>query len=92
MARERVYAEVVARALAYSVVVIPSTDVDQRGLHVCNLAGMRRALASLAAAPDYVLTDGFGVDGLGVPGLGGLEGGSGRGLHGRGQRAGQGDP
>ena len=69
LARERVYAEVVARALAFSVVVIPSTDVDQRGLHVCNLAGMRRALASLAAAPDYVLTDGFGVDGLGVPGL-----------------------
>src|SRR5688500_16958177 len=30
---------------------------------------MRRALASLAVVPDYVLTDGFGVDGLGVPGL-----------------------
>ena len=40
-----------------------------RGLHVCNLAGMRRALAALAPTPDYVLTDGFGVDGLGVPGL-----------------------
>ncbi|GAB7043307.1 MULTISPECIES: ribonuclease HII [Catenuloplanes] len=68
-ARERIYAEVVKRALAYSVVVIPPTEVDARGLHVCNLAAMRRALASLAVRPEYVLTDGFAVDGLGVPGL-----------------------
>jgi ribonuclease HII len=49
--------------------IIPATEVDARGLHVCNLAAMRRALASLALAPEYVLTDGFPVDGLGVPGL-----------------------
>ncbi|GAA0570589.1 hypothetical protein GCM10010172_63790 [Paractinoplanes ferrugineus] len=68
-ARERVYAEVVDRALAWSVMIIPATEVDARGLHVCNLAAMRRALASLTTAPEYVLTDGFPVDGLGVPGL-----------------------
>ena len=68
-ARERVYHEVVARALAYAVVIIPAEEVDARGLHVCNLAAMRRALASLDTRPDYVLTDGFGVDGLDVPGL-----------------------
>ncbi|GAA2222102.1 ribonuclease HII [Micromonospora olivasterospora] len=67
--RERVYGEVVARALAYAVVVIPAEEVDARGLHVCNLAAMRRALASLSIRPDYVLSDGFGVDGLDVPGL-----------------------
>jgi ribonuclease HII len=67
--RERVYAEVVARASAYAVVVIPPGEIDSRGLHVCNLAGMRRALARLPARPEYVLTDGFRVDGLGVPGL-----------------------
>ena len=68
-ARERVHDEVVARALAYAVVVIPAEEVDARGLHVCNLAAMRRALASLTTRPEYVLTDGFGVDGLDVPGL-----------------------
>lgn len=67
--REEIYAEVVARAAAYSVVVIPPEEIDARGLQVCNLAGMRRALASLEVRPEYVLTDGFGVDGLGVPGL-----------------------
>jgi ribonuclease HII len=70
LARDRVYDEVMARALAYSVVVIPAEEVDLRGLHVCNLSGMRRALAALSPGPDYVLTDGFSVAGLGVPGLG----------------------
>ncbi len=69
LARERVYAEVVARASAWSVVVIPPGEVDRRGLHVTNLEGMRRALAALDPGPSYVLTDGFGVDGLGAPGL-----------------------
>jgi ribonuclease HII len=70
LSRNRVYDEVVARALAYSVVIIPAAEVDQRGLHVCNLAGMRRAFAALAPRPDYGLTDGFPVPGLGMPGLG----------------------
>ena len=68
-AREEAYVEVVARAVAYSVVVIDQREVDKRGLHVCNLTGMRRALARLSVAPGYVLTDGFAVDGLSVPGL-----------------------
>lgn len=68
-ARERVHDAVRSVALAYAVVVIPAAEVDERGLHVCNLAAMRRALASLRPDPEYVLTDGFGVDGLGVPGL-----------------------
>ncbi len=67
--RERVYDEIVARALAWSVVVIPSLTVDERGLHVVNVEGMRRALAELAVHPGYVLTDGFPVPGLGIPGL-----------------------
>ena len=68
-ARDRVYDEVVKRALTWSVVIVPPAEVDARGLHVCNLAAMRRALASLTTTPDYVLTDGFPVDGLGAPGL-----------------------
>jgi len=68
-ARERVYALVMDRALAWSVVIVPPGDIDTRGLHVCNVTAMRRALASLAIRPEYVLTDGFRVDGLGAPGL-----------------------
>jgi ribonuclease HII len=68
-ARDRVYDSVLTQATAHSVVVIPPGDIDARGLHVCNLAGMRRALASLPIVAEYVLTDGFPVDGLGTPGL-----------------------
>jgi ribonuclease HII len=67
--RERVYQRVVECAVAYAVVTIPPEEVDDRGLHVCNVAAMRRALAGLSVRPDYVLTDGFPVDGLDVPGL-----------------------
>jgi ribonuclease HII len=68
-ARDRIYDIVIKKALAYSVVIIPAADIDRRGLHVCNVAAMRRAFASLSERPDYALTDGFKVDGLGVPGL-----------------------
>jgi ribonuclease HII len=65
--RERLYDVIVARALAYSVVVVPAAEVDAFGLHVANLAGMRRALGLLSPRPSYALTDGFHVRGLGLP-------------------------
>jgi ribonuclease HII len=68
-ARERVYAEVVDRALAWSVVVIPVADLDARGMHVTNIEALRRAVSNLDPGPDYVLTDGFPVPGLARPGL-----------------------
>lgn len=68
-AREDAYAEVMATALAWHAVVIPPQEIDRLGLHVCNVAGMRRAFAVLACRPAYVLTDGFPVRGLGVPAL-----------------------
>jgi len=66
-ARERIYAEVVKRAITYQVVVVPAAEIDAYGLHVANLAGMRRALGQLDPAPQYALTDGFPVPGLPIP-------------------------
>jgi len=68
-AREQAYRQVLVLALAWHVVVIPAGEIDKKGLHVCNIAGMRRALAGLSPQPQYVLTDGFPVRGLGVPAL-----------------------
>jgi ribonuclease HII len=68
-ARERVYAEVVDRAVSWSVVVIPVEDLDARGMHVTNLEALRRAVCTLDPGPDYVLTDGFPVPGLASPNL-----------------------
>jgi ribonuclease HII len=68
-ARERAYSEVLAAALDWHVVIIPPGEIDNAGLHVCNVEGMRRALAGLSRQPRYVLTDGFPVRGMGVPAL-----------------------
>ena len=65
--REALYRKIVKRAVAYSVVIVPAAEIDAWGLHVANLAGMRRALGTLVPAADYALTDGFPVPGLGVP-------------------------
>jgi ribonuclease HII len=68
-AREEVYAEVVARAVSWSVVAIPVGELDARGMHVTNIEALRRAVSVLDPAPDYVLTDGFPVSGLAQPTL-----------------------
>lgn len=68
-ARERCYADIVDKAVAWSVVVVESSECDRLGMHVANISALRRALLRLDVAPTYVLTDGFSVDGLGVPGL-----------------------
>jgi ribonuclease HII len=68
-ARERVYGEVLRRALSWSVVVVEADECDRLGMHVANLEALRRCTALLDVRPAYVLTDGFPVDGLGVPGL-----------------------
>lgn len=67
--RERLYAEITATATAWSALIVSREEIDRIGLHRCNIAGMRRALAGLNMVPGYVLTDGFRVPGLVVPGL-----------------------
>nr|WP_253862892.1 ribonuclease HII [Prauserella halophila] len=73
-ARDRVYDRVIHRAVAYSVVVVPSAEVDVRGIHVTNIEGMRRAVTQLDVSPGYVLIDGFRVPGLPAPSLSVLKG------------------
>ena len=68
-AREAAYDEVVRRAMAWSVVVVPSADVDRCGLHVMNVRAMRQAVLRLDPTPSYVLTDGFPIGGMPAPAL-----------------------
>jgi ribonuclease HII len=72
--REEIYAQVVAKAVAWSAVVIPCHEIDRIGLHRCNIAGMRRAVTRLTTRPAYVLSDGFPVPGLDVPALAVIKG------------------
>jgi ribonuclease HII len=67
--RERLYAEITDKAVAWSVVAVEPEECDRLGMHVANVMALRRALLRLEVPPTYALTDGFPVDGLGVPGL-----------------------
>ncbi|GAA1396984.1 hypothetical protein GCM10009599_25490 [Luteococcus peritonei] len=68
-ARERVYQEVMDKAVCVACVRVEAPECDQLGMHEADIQGLRRALLRLDVQPAYVLTDGFPVDGLGVPGL-----------------------
>jgi len=67
--RERLYAEITRKAVAWSVVSLEPAECDVLGMHVANVMALRMALLRLEVTPTYVLTDGFAVDGLGTPGL-----------------------
>lgn len=68
-ARERLYDEILRRAVAVAWASVEADECDRLGMHQADLQGLRRAVGRLETAPNYVLTDGFPVDGLGVPGL-----------------------
>lgn len=67
--RDSVFDLIHSVASSVSVVIVPATEVDSRGVHAANLDGMRRAVQGLNVEPAYVLTDGYAIEGLGVPNL-----------------------
>nr|WP_307789139.1 ribonuclease HII [Glycomyces salinus] len=73
-ARERVFERLSRGRARVSVVAYPPGEIDDRGVGVCNLEGMRRAVARLPVRPGYVLTDGFAVSGMPSASLGVIKG------------------
>lgn len=67
--RERLFDEIIRRAVAVAWAEVSHAECDELGMHEANLQALRRAIGRLDVAPHFVLTDGFPVDGLGVPGL-----------------------
>ena len=56
--REQLYALIVERALAHSIVRVEADEIDRINILNATLAGMARALATLAPAPSFALIDG----------------------------------
>ena len=65
--RERLYGVVLAHASQIAVVSCAAPSIDARGLHVCNLFALERALAALRPAPEIALVDGFTINDSAVP-------------------------
>lgn len=56
--RERLYDEIVAKAVSVSIAYGSAEEIDTINIRQATLAAMRRALAALAVTPAYVLVDG----------------------------------
>ncbi len=65
--REALFDLIMDIAESVSVIIVPAAEVDERGVHVANLDGMRRAVKGLQIEPAYVLTDGYAIEGLAIP-------------------------
>jgi ribonuclease HII len=67
--REVAYERIVRDSVAWIVRRCMPTRIDRRGLHLSNIALLRRCVVSLPVEPDYVLSDGFPIRRLPVPNL-----------------------
>ena len=56
--REKLYARIVARAFAWSVVAVGVEEIDRVNIFHARMTGMTRALKALARAPSFALIDG----------------------------------
>ncbi len=65
--REILFDVIMNIAESVSIIIVPPSEIDERGVHAANLDGMRRAVKGLSVEPAYVLTDGYAIEGLAVP-------------------------
>src|SRR5262245_26433861 len=59
--RERLYAQITKRALAWAVISVEPDEIDRLNIHQASLRAMQRAVLSLAPLPDMVLVDAFQI-------------------------------
>jgi len=67
--REQLFEIIIENCIDYNIVEITPDEIDQLGLHKCNIEGMRRAVMGLKTSAEYVLTDGYSIPGLTIPNL-----------------------
>ena len=60
--RESLYDKIISAAVAYNAVRVEIDEIDRLNIYQATLAGMKRAVAGLSVAPDFVLTDAMKVD------------------------------
>jgi ribonuclease HII len=65
--REVLFDVIMNIAESASIIIVPPSEIDERGVHAANLDGMRRAVKGLRITPAYVLTDGYAIEGLAIP-------------------------
>jgi ribonuclease HII len=69
LARDRIFEDILRKALAHHVVVVGHAEIDRLGIHHANLLALKRAANGLTGPPDYILSDGYGVPDACCPAL-----------------------
>lgn len=62
-AREEIYGEIMKRAVAVGVGFATAAEIDEINIRQATFLAMRRALAALSVAPDYLVVDGRDLPG-----------------------------
>lgn len=62
--RDRLYALITRKALAWAVASAQPTEIDEINIHRASLQAMRRAVLAIAPLPDLVLVDAFRIPDL----------------------------
>jgi len=62
--RERLYAQITKKALAWAVASADPAEIDALNIHRASLEAMRRAVMAIAPLPDMVLVDAFRIPDL----------------------------
>lgn len=65
--REKLYEEIIGRAVAWSVALVDEKTIDEINILNATKLAMRRALEGLSVAPEHVLIDAVRLEGLAVP-------------------------
>jgi ribonuclease HII len=65
--RERLYPEITAAAVSWSVSIIESDEIDRINIHKASLKAMRESILALVPLPGFVLVDGFRIPELLMP-------------------------
>jgi ribonuclease HII len=65
--RERLYPEITAAAVAWSVSIVESDEIDRINIHKASLKAMRESILALVPLPGFVLVDGFRIPELLMP-------------------------
>ena len=65
--RERLYPEITAAAVAWSVSIIEPDEIDRINIHKASLKAMRESILALVPLPGFVLVDGFRIPELLMP-------------------------
>ena len=66
-ARERLFDQIVERALGWAVAAVEPDEIDRLHIHRASLAAMHAAVAALNPLPDLVLVDAFRIPDLWIP-------------------------